>query len=139
MGINSNQLPYDKTNPISIFEYSKGLIGNTLRKFVWSGYKPKTGKGSLGQMVENIYFLLETNSNPDADFSEAGLELKCTPLKKSKTDEYLIKERLVCSMIHYCNDVKVDFEHSHFYLKCRLMLLLFYLHQSGYNSPLGIA
>ena len=134
MGINSNQLPYDKTNPISIFEYSKGLIGNTLREFVWSGYKPKTGKGSLGQMVENIYFLLETNSNPDADFSEAGLELKCTPLKKSKTDEYLIKERLVCSMIHYCNDVKVDFEHSHFYLKCRLMLLLFYLHQSGYNN-----
>ena len=66
MGINSNQLPYDKTNPISIFEYSKGLIGNTLRKFVWSGYKPKTGKGSLGQMVENIDFLLETNSNPDA-------------------------------------------------------------------------
>ncbi len=134
MGINSNQLPYDKTNPISIFEYSKGLIGSSLRNFVSTGYKPKKGKGSLGQMVENIYFLLETNSNPNADFSEAGLELKCTPLKKSKADEYLIKERLICNLINYCNDVKVDFEHSHFYLKCRLMLLLFYLHQSGIDN-----
>ena len=80
-------------------------------------------------MVENIYFLLETNSYPGADFSEAGLELKCTPLRKSKQDEYLIKERLVCNMINYCEVVKEDFEQSHFYLKCQLMLLLFYLHQ----------
>ena len=53
-------LPYDITQATSIFEYSKGLLGKTLRDFVWDGYKPKKGKGSLGQMVENIYFLLET-------------------------------------------------------------------------------
>lgn len=63
---------------------------------------PHEGKGALGQMVENIYFLLETSNNPASDFSEAGIELKCTPLKKSKNDECLIKERLVCSMINYC-------------------------------------
>ena len=85
-------------------------------------------------MVENIYFLLETNSIPDADFSQAGLELKCTPLKKNSSNEYLIKERLVCNMINYCEDVDIDFDHSHFYLKCRLMLLLFYLHQSGIGN-----
>ena len=124
-------LPYDIKNATSIFEYSKGLLGNTLRDFVWDGYVPKSGKGSLGQMVENIYFFLETNSNPESDFSEAGMELKCTPLNKSKFDEYRIKERLVCNMINYCEVVKDDFEHSHFYLKCQLMLLLFYLHQSN--------
>lgn len=124
-----NELPYDITSPTDIFNYSKGLLGKTLRDFVWDGYETKAGKGSLGQMVENIYFLLETNSYPGADFSEAGLELKCTPLKKSKQDEYLIKERLVCNMINYCDVIKDDFEHSHFYLKCQLMLLLFYLHQ----------
>lgn len=85
-------------------------------------------------MVENIYFLLETNSIPDADFSQAGLELKCTPLKKNSSNEYLIKERLVCNMINYCEDVDIDFDHSHFYLKCRLMLLLFYLYQSGIGN-----
>ena len=67
-------------------------------------------------------------------FSEAKLELKCTPLNKNRQDEYLIKERLVCNMINYCDVVKEDFEHSHFYLKCQLMLLLFYLHQSNCNK-----
>ena len=131
-------LPYDKTSASSIFEYSKGILEKTLREFVWEGYQPKKGKGSLGQMVENIYFFLETNSNPASDFSEAGLELKCTPLKKgkkkAKQNGYLIKERLVCSMINYCEDVDRDFEHSHFYLKCQLMLLLFYLHQTNCNK-----
>ncbi|MBR5690157.1 MAG: hypothetical protein IKX17_06910, partial [Prevotella sp.] len=127
-------LPYDIANAHSIFEYSKGLLGKTLRDFVWDRYQPKKGKGGLGQMVENIYFFLETNSNPASDFSEAGLELKCTPLKKSKSDEYLIKERLVCNMINYCEVVKEDFENSHFYLKCQLMLLLFYLHQANSNN-----
>ena len=125
----SKTLPYDITRAVSIFEYSKNLLGNTLRDFAKEGYESKKGKGSLGQMVENIFFLLETNNYAGADFSEAGLELKCTPLKKSKQDEYLIKERLVCNMINYCEVVKDDFEHSHFYLKCQLMLLLFYLHQ----------
>lgn len=127
-------LPYDIKSATSIFEYSKGLLGNTLRDFVWENYTPKKGKGSLGQMVENIYFLLETNNYAGADFSEAGMELKCTPLKKSKQDEYLIKERLSCNMINYCEVVNEDFEHSHFYLKCQLMLLLFYLHQSNCNN-----
>ena len=125
---------YDIKNAVSIFEYSKGLLGNTLRDFVWDGYETKKGKGSLGQMVENIFFLLETNNYAGADFSDAGMELKCTPLKKSKQDNYLIKERLACNMINYCEVVHEDFEHSHFYLKCQLMLLLFYLHQKNCDN-----
>ncbi len=127
-------LPYDKSSALSIFEYSKGLLNKTLRDFISDDYTPKKGKGGLGQMVENIYFMLETNSNPNADFASAGMELKCTPLKLGKQDEYLIKERLVCNMINYCEVVKEDFEHSHFYLKCQLLLLLFYLHKSGCSS-----
>lgn len=129
-----NGLPYDKSDAVSIFEYSKGLLGKTLREFVWEEYTVKKGKGALGQMTENIYFYLETNSNPDADFKSAGMELKCTPLKLSKKDEFLIKERLVCNMINYCEVVTEDFEHSHFFQKCQLMLLLFYLHQSGCSN-----
>ncbi len=126
-----SQLPYDITSPSSIFNYSKGLLGKTLRDFVWLDYKPKKGKGSLGQMVENIYFQLETNNYAGADFSTAKMELKCTPLKEGKQGEYLIKERLVCNMINYCEVVNENFERSHFFLKCQLMLLLFYLHQAN--------
>ena len=127
----TGQLPYNIASAGSIFEYSKGLLGKTLRDFVWDDYVPKKGKGGLGQMVENIYFLLETNNNPEADFSKAGMELKCTPLKKGDKEELLIKERLVCNMINYCEVVNEDFEHSHFYLKCQLMLIMFYLHIKG--------
>jgi len=63
-------LPYNIKDTTSIFEYSKGLLGKSLRDFVWDNYEPKKGKGSLGQMVENIFFLLETNNYAGADFSE---------------------------------------------------------------------
>ena len=136
--INTNdmgkRLPYNKTSATSIYEYSKGLLGKTLREFVYDGYIPKSGKGGIGQMVENLYFLLETNNNPEADFSSAGMELKCTPLKLGKNNDYLIKERLVCGMINYCDVVNEDFEHSHFYLKCQLMLLMFYLYKKGHDN-----
>ena len=128
------KLPYDKTSAVSIFKYSKGLLGKKLRDFIHEEYIPKKGKGGIGQMVENLYFLLETNNNPEADFSSAGMELKCTPLKLSKDEDYLIKERLVCNMINYCEVVGQDFEHSHFYLKCQLMLLLFYLYKKGSDN-----
>lgn len=128
------ELPYDKYSATSIYEYSKGLLGKSLREFAYEGYPPKKGKGGIGQMVENLYFLLETNNNPEADFSSAGMELKCTPLKLAKNNEYLIKERLVCNMINYCDVVKEDFKHSHFYLKCQLMLLMFYLYKKDYNN-----
>lgn len=127
-------LPYDKQSAVSIYQYSKGILGKKLRDFVKEEYIPKRGKGSIGQMVENLYFLLETNNNPEADFSSAGIELKCTPLKLGKNDEYLIKERLVCNMIKYCDVINEDFEHSHFYLKCQLMLLMFYLYKKDYDN-----
>lgn len=127
-------LPYDKQSAVSIYQYSKGILGKKLRDFVKEEYIPKRGKGSIGQMVENLYFLLETNNNPEADFSSAGIELKCTPLKLGKNNEYLIKERLVCNMIKYCDVINEDFEHSHFYLKCQLMLLMFYLYKKDYDN-----
>ncbi len=130
----NDRLPYNPSDALSIFEYSKGLLGKTLRDFVWDGYKPKSGKGGLGQMVENIYFLLETNNNPEADFSKAGMELKCTPLKRGDKDSLLIKERLVCNMINYCEVVNETFETSHFFLKCQLMLIMFYLHIKDANK-----
>ena len=42
-------LPYDKHSAASIFEYSKGLLGKSLRAFVREDYLPKKGKGGIGQ------------------------------------------------------------------------------------------
>lgn len=130
----NTKLKYNPSDITSIFEYSKGLINHTLRDFAPSDYEMRKGKGGLGEMVEEIYFGYDKNSNSDADFSIAGVELKCTPLKKSKKNQLLIKERLVCGMIDYIEEAGKDFEHSHFYEKCRIMLLLFYLHIAKINS-----
>ena len=120
---------YDPKDAVSIWRYSAGLLGHTLRDFVnEENLKEYTGKGALGQMVEEIYFHIANNSRAEADFHAAGMELKCTPLKEGKKEPLLIKERLVCGMINYGNLVKEEFEESHFYTKCQLMLLLFYLH-----------
>lgn len=115
---------------LSIFEHSKGILDKCLRDFIREGDKIPSGRGSLGQMVEEIYFGIKNNSNPEADFSDAGVELKTSPLKMGKKNngEYLVKERLVCNLINYCADVDVAFEESHFFKKCRLMLILYYLY-----------
>lgn len=126
-----NSVEFDKSDPLSIYEHSRHLIGNSLHTLF--GDKAvelsRKGKGGLGQMVEQLFFGYDINTKREADFAEANLELKCTPLLKSKTsDTYRIKERLVCTMIDYFELIDTPFEKSHLIAKCRLMLLLFYLH-----------
>lgn len=125
---------FDISSPMSIFNYSRHLIGNSLHSLLGESaveHKRK-GKGGLGQMVEELFFNYDINSNRGADFTKAHVELKCTPLLKSKSDNsYRIKERLVCTMIDYFEIVNTSFEDSHLISKCQLMLLLFYLHVSG--------
>lgn len=132
------ELGYDKTSITSIFEYSKRLIGHTLNEVVDLSYKAMNlqgqGKGGLGQMIEKYFFRYDINSDPRPDFREAGLELKATGLKKDKTGDLQIKERLVCDMIDYCKVVNEDFESSLFYIKCRIMLLIFYLYQKNVSK-----
>ena len=130
---NNTKLPYDLTDPISIFEYAKALIGHTLREIVGNkaiaGFMPdKNAKGLLGQMVEELYYHYKPNNSPEPDFKEAGVELKTTGLKQLKDSSLQIKERLVIDMIDYKEVVKHSFEMSVFYKKFRLMLLLFYLY-----------
>ena len=122
---------YDRTDKWSILAYSTQLLGKTLEQAIAPDViETRKGKGRLGQLVEEYFFGYDVNSNPDADFSEAGLELKVTPLKELKNKTLAIKERLVCTMIDYDADQSKPFEQSHVYLKCAYMLILFYLHQA---------
>ena len=129
-----NSLSYDKTDPISIYEYALPLINHTLREIVGdaavAGYNSKN-KGELGQMVEELYYHYKPNSSPEPDFREAGVELKTTGLKELKDMTLQIKERLVVDMINYNEVVNQTFEMSLFYKKFRLLLLLFYLYEKG--------
>ena len=135
----ATELEYDKTSIASIFEYSKRLLGHSLNDVVDKTTFEESnlqgqGKGGLGQMIEKYFFRYDINSDPSPDFQEAGLELKATGLKRTNTGELQVKERLVCDMIDYCRVVDEPFETSLFYLKCRVMLLIFYLYEKGVSK-----
>ena len=126
---------YDKSSVQSIFEYSQGILGKTLFECVGKkSLYTRKGKGQLGQLVEECFFGYKANSRRGADFEKAQLELKCSPLKKDSRGCLRVKERLVCTLLDFSEVLEVPFESSHFFLKCRLMLLLFYLHIDGKSA-----
>lgn len=132
-------LGYDKTSIASIFEYSKKLIGHSLRELIEEDKIKESklqgqGKGGLEQMIESLFFNYPINSDPGPDFKEAGLELKGTGLKRLASGELQIKERLVCDMIDYTTVVNQSFEDSLFYIKCQIMLLIFYLYEKDVSK-----
>ena len=76
---------YDRTSKWSILEYSKLLLGKTLEEAIAPNViEARKGKGRLGQLVEEYFFGYDVNSNPDAGFSDAGLELKVRHSRNSR-------------------------------------------------------
>ncbi|SNB33607.1 Sau3AI family type II restriction endonuclease [Flavobacterium psychrophilum] len=129
------KLPYNPSDKNSVIEYAKKLKGKSLRqvcdpKILEHSY---SGKGNFGQVLEKFYFGYEPNSNAEADFAQIGMELKSSPLKQLKNDEFRSKERLVLNIINYVNVVNQNFENSDFFKKNASILLIFYLHQAGYD------
>ena len=46
-----------------------------------------SNKGSMGQLVEQYLFGIQSNNDSEPDFMPAGIELKVTPYKKLKDGE----------------------------------------------------
>ncbi len=121
---------YDIYSIDSIVGYAQKLKGRSLREVCSNevekeGYK---GKGKFGQTIEKFYFGYEPNSNPEPDFKEVGLELKCSPLKTLKNLEIRSKERLVLNIINYLEVHEETFDKSSFWKKNAHLLMVFYLH-----------
>jgi DNA mismatch repair protein MutH len=68
-----------------------------------------SGKGNFGQILEKFYFGYDPNSKSEADFVKVGMELKSSPLKQFKNNEYRSKERLVLNIINYIKCSKSKF------------------------------
>ena len=131
-------LDYDRTDPASIERYAKRLIGRTLREAVKADLHVEVsrGKGGLGQDLELLYFKLPRNNASRPDFAEAGLELKCSPVKRLKDGRLVPKERVSLSMIDYAHILEEEWETSAFLKKNRHLLLVFYLFDEHITSPL---
>lgn len=129
------KLPYNLSDKNSIIEFAKKLKGKSLRQICDPQILEHSysGKGNFGQVLEKFYFGYEPNSTAEADFAQIGMELKSSPLKQLKNNEFRSKERLVLNIINYINVVNQNFENSDFIKKNASILLIFYLHQAGYD------
>lgn len=149
---------YNPTDPNSILDYAKKMIGKTFydileeyeqRKesttvaeddkgsiYYAKSHARKNYKGGMGNLVEERYFEYKANSDENPDFPKAGVELKVTPYKTvGKNNELRAKERLILTMIDYFKLVQEkSFEESHLWHKCHLMLLVWYLYIKGMDK-----
>lgn len=126
-----SQMPYDNTSATSILDYARRLLGKSLHDLYPMASMLNTGKGNLGQSVETYHFDYAINGRGEADFSSAGVELKCTPLRTLKDGSMISKERLSLNLINYIEECDKSFETSSFSRKNALLLLMFYLHVVG--------
>ncbi|WP_419775356.1 Sau3AI family type II restriction endonuclease [Ignavigranum ruoffiae] len=137
---------FDETNPIEIENYARKLIGKTFKQILIEEvqeeekayelcdyYNNPRGKGSLGNLIEEYYFKYKPNSVSEADFSEAGVELKVTPYEIKKNGELKAGERLVLGMIPNNEPVAETLDEAHILDKIKLMLLILYLRDRNIN------
>jgi DNA mismatch repair protein MutH len=129
------ELPYNPSDKNSIIAYAKKLKGKTLSDLCDTDLIKNNlkGKGYFGNILEEFYFFYKPNSDSEPDFPLVELELKSSPLKKLKSNEFRSKERLVLNIINYVNVVNQDFEKSDFVKKNSSILLVFYLHERDKN------
>lgn len=122
---------YDGTNRESILAHARRLLGRSLHELYPWLEDTFAGRGGLGQCVEEVHFGYECNSRGEPDFDQAGVELKCTPMKENKDSSMTAKERLVLNVIDYVKEADKTFETSSFMAKNHDLLLMFYLYKQG--------
>ncbi|WP_286209419.1 Sau3AI family type II restriction endonuclease [Dubosiella newyorkensis] len=147
---------YDFKDPESIYRYALYLRGKTFKE-IFEEYlrSPKksyfdqptyplkvkedkyvyldSSKGQLGNFLEKYYFGYDPNGRAEADFKEAGIELKQTPVDKGKKGELRAGERLSITNISYEEPVIEDFYESHVWEKIHRILLVQYLRDKAKN------
>ncbi len=105
-------------------------IGIPLKNIDQTG-RLSTGKGAVGNVLEESWFDLKVNNEAQPDFVEAGVELKATPYLKT-TKGIRAKERLVCNIINYMTEYDKTFQTSNFWKKCNTMLIMSYEHKKDF-------
>jgi len=104
----------------------EALVKKTFSALGWKDGEDDLNKGGLGQFIEENWFGYKINNSSEPDFSEAGVELKVTPVKMNRHGKFQSKERLVLNIIDYMDEYKHPFEKSGFFKKNHLLYVLFY-------------
>lgn len=126
---------YNVSDKNSIVNFAKKLINTTLRESCSKEIlnHSYSGKGNFGQVLEKYYFLYEPNSDASPDFQEVKLELKSSPIKQLKNNQFRSKERLSLNIINFMEVNNQEFTTSSFWKKNAHLLLVFYYHEKDKN------
>lgn len=104
------------------------IIGKTFSN-IDQNNRLSTGKGGIGNMIEESYFEIKPNNKSAPDFDNLDIELKVAPFRKLKKNKISAKERIKCNSINFFEEVKKDdFKSSSFYKKCKNLIIMFYEH-----------
>jgi DNA mismatch repair protein MutH len=144
---------YDNSDEYSILRHGKKIEGKSLNWFMnnvtseneyikESSSANNSGKGSLGQLVEEVVFEYKINSDQASDFEKVGMELKVVPLKKvsinnktlAKKQGLSVKERISLTQIDYEKLVTEEWENNSLNKKLLKLLLMFYIHEKGIDK-----
>lgn len=99
-------------------------------------YKNPKNKGWIGNKIEEDYFYIPNNNKKEADIPYLNLEIKVTPIYKTKRKkEWSSKERLTLNIFDFNDEYKRTFEQASFLEKASLMNLLFYEYEEDIPSP----
>jgi len=136
---------FNPKDPDSILHYARLLVGMSFGDIlktdesiladdfqdIYDSYNNPKRRGGLGNLVEKHYFHYKINSCSQADFQDAKIELKVSPIEKTiEGDSTKIKagERLVLTNINYNDESEYELNlfKSHLWKKCSKILLVQY-------------
>lgn len=111
-----------------VHAHAKKAVNKKLKEIV----KPETvfhynykNKGWVGNSIESDWFGIPNNSRKEADFPNLNLELKVTPIRKTRKG-WSAKERLVLNIFDFHDEYKRKFNNASFLEKANLMELMYY-------------
>jgi DNA mismatch repair protein MutH len=118
----------------------KSLIGKTFNELGYREWALKRGggKGKLGEFAEESVFGYAMNSRHEADFAEAGIELKVTGVRRQEAKGlWTAKERLVLCMLNYLKDYVFVFRDSPMWRKSQRIFAIFYEYDDASKADYG--
>lgn len=137
-------MAFDKFSEIAIENHGKKLEGKCLKDLGIENKSKKNDKGGFNKIVESEYFKIDNNNLQIADFWEAGIELKITPLRRIKpikASEFIrqqkgfsVKERTVLTMIDYHKLATETWENNSLSKKAFKILFGFYIWEKDVSN-----
>ena len=88
----ASEKDYNASDVKSILKYSMKLVGSSLGQLIGEERLNYSGKGQFGRALESEYFGLEVNNKAEADFLEAQLELKSSPITRVSQKKFSLRK-----------------------------------------------